>query len=543
MRPLLIALFSLILFSCAENEQAVTILNADIITMDSQKPTAQAVAIIDNKIAAVGSLSSLNMEYPHAKQIDLKNKTILPGVLDSHTHIVYMGLEKIKVSLIGVLTVEEMIKRLKAYYPKPEPGQWLLGKGWDEAIWASNGYPTRQLLDQAFPDNPVHLDALHGFASFFNEKAFEVASIDKSINNDLFLRDANGELTGTVLDKGQDLVKTHIPPPTIEQLKTAILAGAHIMAKSGVTSIHEANMTRDTMNAMAELRAEGKLPIRIYGMIDAADKELTDQWLARGPLIDQDNFYTVKSIKYFYDGSLGSRTALMRENYSDDPLALAKLKKPDQAAFEKLVGKAADRGFQMIVHAIGDEGNDQVLDSFARVLDKHPGLDHRFRIEHAQVILPSFYKKAEKYNIIASMQPAHALDDSPWAEARLGPKRINYAYAWRSMLDHNIKLIFNSDLPAAIWRIQQIMYYAVNRSPLGGTPWYPEHTISIADTLKAMTITGAYAGFMEDKIGSIEVGKLADFTIFDQNPMTIEASRLNDINVVEVWVDGKKLEL
>ncbi|MCP5382026.1 MAG: amidohydrolase [Kordiimonadaceae bacterium] len=527
----------------SRNFSDVTILYGDVVTMNDNTPSAEAVAIKDNKIIAVGNKREIIDDYPGARLADFTGKTILPGFIDSHTHIVNMGLEKIKVDLSDTKTVAEMINRVKEYYPNPKPGQWLLGKGWDEAVWATIGYPDKMLLDEAFPDNPVHLEALHTFASLFNQKAFEAAEISDDIEDKNFLRREDGTLSGTVLDKAQEIVRDAIPKPTIQQLKTAILTSTDIMAKAGLTAVHEANVSRDSMTAFEQLAAEGKLPIRIYGMVDGVDPVLTREWLEMGPKIDKNNFYTVRSIKVFYDGSLGSRTALMQDGYSDDPEANNKIMTLDKVYFDQLVTDAAERGFQMIVHAIGDKANDEVVDSYAAILKNHPGYDHRYRIEHAQVVLPSFYQKAAQNNIIASMEPAHALDDSAWAKARVGPERIHNAYAWKNMLDNNVKLIFNSDLPAATWRIQDIMYYAVNRRKLdGGEPWYPDQAVSIKDALKAMTIDSAYAGFMDDTTGSIEAGKLADFTILDQNPVKIDPLRLNDINVVEVWVDGKKVE-
>lgn len=544
-----ITILSLFLISCGDSEKAendyssVTILSGDVITMNEMAPSAEAVAVDGNKIIAIGSAAKLGADYPGATYYDLTGKTILPGVIDSHTHIVGMGLEKIKADLTGVETMEEMVSRLKEYYSNPEPGKWLLGKGWDEAIWAEVGYPDRALLDQAFPENPVHLDALHGFASLFNKRAFEEANISDAIDDENFLRREDGSLTGSVLDKAQELVRIAIPRPSIDDLKTAILTSTQIMAEAGLTAVHEANVSRDSMIAFEQLAATGKLPIRIYAMVDGVDPDLTREWLDRGPMIDPDDFYTVQSIKVFYDGSLGSRTALMQEDYSDDALANDKIEPLERAYFDQLVADAAEKGFQMIVHAIGDAGNDHVLETYENVLESHPDYDHRYRIEHAQVVLPSFYEKASRNDIIASMQPAHAIDDSPWAEARVGPERIQNAYAWKKMLDNNVKFIINSDLPAAIWRIQEIMHYAVNRSPVeGGEAWYPELTISIEDTLKAMTIDSAAAGFMEDTTGSIEVGKLADFTILNQNPLNVNPKELNDINVVEIWVGGKRVD-
>ncbi|MBT7583497.1 MAG: amidohydrolase family protein, partial [Kordiimonadaceae bacterium] len=311
---IMISLLSLFIVACSNDEvtikdySSVTILTGDVVTMNDMDPSAQAVAIKGKKIIAIGTASKLISDYPGAFHNDLGNKTILPGVIDSHTHIVGMGLEKIKVDLTGVETMQEMVRRVKEYYPNPESGKWLLGKGWDEAIWAEVGYPDRALLDEAFPDNPVHLDALHGFASLFNARAFEEANISDSINDENFLRRDDGALTGSVLDKAQELVKIAVPKPSIDDLKTAILTSTQIMAEAGLTAVHEANVTRDSMIAFEQLAIEGKLPIRIYAMVDGVDPVLTQEWLERGPMIDENDFYTVQSIKVFYDGSLGSRT-------------------------------------------------------------------------------------------------------------------------------------------------------------------------------------------------------------------------------------------
>ncbi|WP_051279890.1 amidohydrolase [Hellea balneolensis] len=531
-------------------KDATVFTNGTIITMDPQNPIASQLIIQGDKISA--------LKYPEddfkisdrssANIVDLGGRTILPGIIDSHVHVRELGMDAVKADLVGVKNTAQIVDRLKQRFPNPNPGQWLIGQGWDEGIFASIGYPDRAELDEAFPNNPVKLESLHGFGGFYNGAALAIAEIDKAtpepeVGN--ILRRENGEPTGVMLTLAQDLVNRHVPAPTQTQLEEAISAGLYKMAKAGVTSVHEAGMTPQDVAAFKALAERDELPIRVYGMLDGNDGPLMKHWFATGPLDDPQDFLDIRGVKVFYDGSLGSRTALMAAPYSDQPDKANPTERITPEAVFSLGQRSAKYGFQMAVHAIGDEGNNRTLGLYEKALETQPPQDHRWRIEHAQVVLPDFYKRQAALGVIASMQSSHAVGDSKWAEDRVGPDRIRHAYAWQTILDNGGRLLMNSDLPGEPWEPMETLYFAVNRKPLNAPAeaegWYMEQTLSVPEALKSMTIENAYGAFQEDNLGSIEPGKWADFIVLDANPMTVPPHLLKDIQVEQTWVAGRKL--
>lgn len=528
------------------------IYNAQIITMDVATPQAEAMLIRANKIAALGDITDIEArlsksELSQIKKIDANGATILPGFIDSHVHVRELGMDAIKADLVGVKTADEIVTRLKEFAPSPKPGEWIIGQGWDEGYFASSGYPDRAGLDAAFPNNPVKLESLHGFAGFYNEGALRIAGIDagtaKPEGGDILHR-ADGEPTGVMLTLAQNLVNKHVPTPDQAQLQQAIRAGLLKMAKAGVTSVHEAGMNAADVKAFQTLHNEGQLPIRVYGMLDGNDETLMSDWFTKGPQDDPQDFFDIRSIKVFYDGSLGSRTALMRAPYSDKPDAAKPTERITPAAVSSLAERAANTGFQIATHAIGDEGNHRTLNIYEKALTQHPNLDHRWRVEHAQVVLPEFYGRMVSMNVLASMQSSHAVGDSGWAEDRVGPARIKHAYAWQRILAAGGGLVINSDLPGEPWQPMQTLYFAVTRKHLDGTPkdgWYADQALSTVEALKAMTATGAYSAFQEDMLGTLSVGKWADFVLLDNNPLETNPDDLKNINVQQTWVAGKRV--
>lgn len=525
--------------------------NAQIITLNEAQPAATVLVVKNNKVHSLRNdldIPTEDLTPGKVTTIDLKGKTILPGIIDSHVHVRELGMDEVKANLVGVKNVEQIVERLQTRYPNPAKGDWLLGQGWDEGMFASIGYPDRKTLDSAFPDNPVKLESLHGFGGFYNGVALKLAGIDKNtpepeVGN--ILRRENGEPTGVMLTLAQDLVNRHVPAPTQQQLEEVILAGLTKMAKSGVTSIHEAGMTPKDVVAFKALAARGVLPIRVYGMLDGNDEPLMQDWFAKGPLDDPDDMLDIRGVKVFYDGSLGSRTALLAAPYSDKPEEANPTERITPEAVLSLGERSAKYGFQMAVHAIGDEGNNRTLGLYEKALATQPPQDHRWRIEHAQVVLPDFYKRQAELGVLASMQSSHAVGDSPWAEDRVGPERIKNAYAWQTILKNGGRLLMNSDLPGEPWTPMETLYFAVSRKRLDAAEsdkgWYMEQALSVEEALKAMTIENAYGAFQEDKLGSLEVGKWADFIIVDANPLTTPSHQLKDINVIETWVAGRKL--
>ena len=345
-----------------------------------------------------------------------------------------------------------------------------------------------------------------------------------------------------MLTLAQNLVDQHIPKPSQAKLEEAILAGLTEMSQAGVTSIHEAGMTGVDVSAFQALAARDELPIRVYGLLDGNDSDLMADWFARGIEDDPEDWLDIRGIKVFYDGSLGSRTALMAAPYSDKPNAARPTERISPQDLQKLADEAAEQGFQMAVHAIGDEGNNRTLGIYETALGEQS--DARWRIEHAQVVLPDYYDRAAKLGVLSSVQSSHAVGDSAWAENRVGPDRIKYAYAWQRILGAGGKLMLNSDLPGEPWTPMETLYFAVTRKKLDGTPadgWYSKQALSIPEALEAMTITNAYGAFQETNIGSLEVGKFADFVVLDKDPNLTEPSALKDIKVSATWVNGKRI--
>lgn len=530
------------------DSQATLYVNANIYTQDKTDPKAEALLVSAQKVEALGTNEALSQKYPNAKIIDLNGLTVLPGIIDSHVHVRELGMDRIKANLVGVKNADDIVTRLKAHYPNPKSGEWLIGQGWDEGYFGSVGYPDRESLDKAFPNNPVHLESLHGFAGFYNGMALDIAAIDKNTPNPeggTILRRDNGEPSGVMLTLGQDLINQHIPEASKAMIENAIIAGLKEMARAGVTSVHEAGMRPQDVEAFQALAARGQLPIRVYGMLDGNNEALMSNWFENGIWDDPDDWFDVRSIKVFYDGSLGSRTALMQAPYSDKPDSARPTERISPDRVRSLADRALDHGFQMAVHAIGDEGNNRTLTIYEEANARNSGKDHRFRIEHAQVVLPDYYDRAAALGVLSSVESSHAMGDSGWAEDRVGPDRIKHAYAWQNILRAGARLMMNSDLPGEPWTPMETLYFAVTRQKLDGTPkggWYKDQALSVDEALRAMTIENAYGAFQEDMLGSVSVGKWADFIVLSQDPYTVPPQTLKDIKVEQVFIAGQPIK-
>ncbi|WP_262695383.1 amidohydrolase [Kordiimonas aquimaris] len=534
--------------STVDNQsKSLIVYGGTIRTVDDTLPTAEAMLVTDGRIVAFGNAATLMQQSPGAEQVNLEGKTILPGFIDSHVHVRELGMDASKANLVGVRSTEDIVERLVAHYPNPAKDMWLIGQGWDEGWFGSAGYPDRQLLDEAFPNNPVHLESLHGFAGFYNGKALEIAKITNNTPDPevgQILRRPDGTATGVMLTLAQGLINQHIPTADINMRKDAITKGLEIMVKAGVTSVHEAGMTNMDAATFMELAEESKLSIRVYGMLNGNDNELMNHWFERGIHEQPDTMFAVRSIKVFYDGSLGSRTALMQEPYSDDPAAANPTERITPEQLNWLAENAAEKGFQMAVHAIGDEGNNRTLSIYENALAPYPTQDHRWRIEHAQVVLPDYFERSAKLGVISSVQSSHAVGDSGWAEDRVGPNRIGLAYAWRKILDAGAPLILNSDLPGEPWKPMETLYFAVTRNTLDnptGNGWYKDQALTTGEAIDAMSKAGAHSAFQDGSIGTLSVGKWADFVVLDTDPYIAEPATLKDIEVLSTWVAGRKV--
>ncbi|HKE35534.1 MAG TPA: amidohydrolase [Candidatus Acidoferrum sp.] len=531
--------------SAQSSNEVLLLLNADVVTMNDKQPSAQAIGIRGERIVWLGNSDEGKKLYPSAPTMDLHGATVLPGLIDAHTHLINLGESLTRLNLKDVPTEKEIVERVKQRAASAVPGEWILGWGWDEGKWASN-YPTNQALSAATPNNPVFLVGLHTFAGWANRRALEIAGINKDTKdpeNGKILRDEKtGELTGILLNHAQELVSRHIPPMTLKQAKRAMQLAARECVRNGLTSIHEAKVTPLMVQAFHELVREGEMPLRLYGMLDGADKNLVEEWIKRGPEIDPNHQLTIRSFKLFADGALGSRGAALLEPYSDAPQTKGVMTTPETDVY-RLTRRALQAGFQVCTHAIGDAANRSVLNAYEQAEKKAPSArDPRLRIEHAQVLAPDDIPRFAKLGVIASMQPTHATSDMPWAEKRVGSERIKGAYAWRSVKDSRAHLPLSSDFPGETLNPFYGIYAATTRQDPQGNPpggWYPEQKLKLEEALRGYTVEAAYAEFEEKDKGSIEKGKLADLTVIAQDITKIPAPEILSIRVLKTFVGGK----
>jgi len=495
------------------------------------RPDAEAIAVRGSQIVFVGSSRDAEKyRGPGTRVIDLHGATVIPGLVDSHTHVVGLGEKQSRVDLTGVQTEEEAVARVVAFAANIPKGEWVVGRGWDEGAWA-NRYPTMKLLSERMPDNPVLLVGLHSFAVWGNKLAFERAKITRGAQSPAggtIVKDRNGEPMGILRDRATTLLTSAVPPPTDDQLKAYVLAGLNVMARDGYVAVHEAGADSRLMRAFESLAAEGKLPVRVYAMLSARDADLCRSWLAKGPKLDTADKLTVRSVKAFYDGALGSRGALLLADYSDKPGHRGVT--GEGAGFDqKLVADMMKGGFQVAIHAIGDAGNRATLDFIEGVNGgkENPRSKTRDRIEHAQVIHPDDFQRFEKLGIIASMQPPHCAEDKAWAEDRLGPERVKGAYAWRALRRNGARLIFNSDLVGSDHDIFYGLHAAITRRDKRLQPpngWYPEQRVRPEEAIRAYSTWAAYAAFWEKESGVIAVGRWADISVMDIDPLNVGES-------------------
>jgi predicted amidohydrolase YtcJ len=522
------------------------LLNAHVITMAPGQPTAEAIAVLNDRIAWLGSSADARRLYSGtARVLDLHGATVLPGIIDSHTHLMELGKSLLRLNLKDVPSDKEAVEQVRQRVAAAKPGEWILGWGWDEGKWAVH-YPDNRALSAVSPDNPVYLVGLHTFAAWANKKAMELAGISKNTKdpeNGKILRDPNtGEPTGILLNRAQSLVESHIPPMTLPQVEHAIELAARECVRNGLTSVHEAKVTPIMVDAFRDLIRQNRMPLRVYAMLDGADQQLVAAWLQRGPEIDPQHRLTIRAFKLFADGALGSRGAALLEPYSDAPQTRGLMTTPEPAVYD-LTQRALQRGFQVCTHAIGDRANRLVLDAYERAMHDVPtARAPRLRIEHAQVLAPEDIPRFSKLGVIASMQPTHCTSDKAWAEARLGPQRVKGAYAWRAVLKTGAHLPLSSDFPGETLNPFYGIYAAITRQDPQGNPpggWYPEQRLTLAEALRGYTLEGAFAEFEEKDKGSLEADKLADFTVIDLDPAKAAPKDIPNTKVLETIVGGK----
>jgi predicted amidohydrolase YtcJ len=490
-------------------------------------PDAEAVAVAGDEIIFVGSSARAErFRGPGTQMMDLNGAVVIPGLIESHVHVVQLGQFLSQIDLVGIHTEEGAVSLAEEQASEVPPGTWILGSGWDEGAWANN-YPTMDLLSERVPDHPVYLRGLHGFAGWGNRMAFELAGIGPETpdpSGGQLVRDAFGAPSGVLLNRAVLLLEELIPLPTVEETMEHVLAGLQVMAENGYVSVHEAGSNWRYQDAFERLEAEGRLPIRVNSMIAARDPGLCEEWIQRGPDTGTESMLRTFSVKAFYDAALGSRGARLLEDYSDMP-GQRGTAGSDYGFDQELVRRMMLAGFQAEIHAIGDAGNRETLDFLESVLAENPGVAaQRNKIVHAQVVHPSDFRRFAEMEIIASMQPPHVAEDKAWAEDRVGPDRIRGAYAWRTMRENGVRLIFNSDLPGSDWNIFYGLHAAITRRDKYQLPpygWYPEQAMTPEEAIRGYTVWGAYAEFLEDHTGVIREGMWADLTIMDLDPFVV----------------------
>ncbi len=511
----------------------LAITHARIYTVNQKQPNATAIAVRAGKILAVGDDVSRYIAAS-TKVIDAKGATVIPGFIDSHGHVRALGDMLGSVDLRGLSSQTDAVNKIKAAAAAHKPGEWIEGFAWDQNLWTGQQFPDAAGISQVAPNNPVALERVDGHALWVNRKAMELADINAATPDPpggKLLRDSKGVPTGVLLDQAQQLVRKKIPPASASQIEASLQRATEQLAHDGITTVHDAGVQYEDIAAYRSLIRANKLPIRIYAMI------LYPLPLPAKPEIG--DFLTIRSAKLVSDGALGSRGAAMLEPYSDDP-GNRGLQILDRATIRAAAETALAKGFQVNTHAIGDRANRNALEAYADVL-KGPN-DKRFRIEHAQVVAPEDFAKFKQYSIIASMQATHATSDMLWAQDRVGPQRIKGAYAWQTFLHLGVHVPNGSDFPVEDPNPLLGFYAAVTRQKLDGTPpggWFPNQRMSREEALRSWTIEGAYAAFEENRKGSLEPGKLADFVMLSADIMTIPPAEIPHTRVTLTVVNGK----
>lgn len=498
------------------------------------------ILVRDGRIAEVGDASEMRARHADAHVVDYSRQTMLPGLIDAHGHLYGLGLALETVGLVDTPSFAAIAERVAARAKEIPADEWLLGRGWDQNDWEVRDFPHARDLDAVAPSHRVWLKRIDGHAGLANSAAIRAAGITRDTKDPeggKIERDATGEPTGLFIDNAMNLVEVHIPVVSYEARKRRVLRAAENIAANGLTGMHDAGADPDTIRAVRELIDEGRFPIRVQLMVSDNAQEVSS-WLARGPLVGYGDRLTVRSVKIYGDGALGSRGAALLAPYSDDPANVGLVVTP-QSHIEDVARRGVAAGFQVNTHAIGDRGVRMVIEAYERA-DVKP--TDRFRIEHFQIAAPEDIPRAARAGIIASFQPTHATSDMPWAERRLGAERLKGAYAWRSMLDAGGKLALGSDFPVEAVTPFYGIYSAVTRQDFHGRPpggWYGGQKLTLEEAIRGFTIDAAWAAFDEQSLGTIEPGKFADFTVVEGDFMAVAPAALHATKPVATIVGGK----
>lgn len=520
------------------------LVNARIHTFEPDHPEATAMAWDEQgKLLAVGTIEGLTVQFPDADRHDGGGAIVVPGLIDAHAHLMGLALALTHADLVGADSKGEVLARLRRFAADLPPGDWLLGRGWDQNRWPGQQFPSAADLDAAFPERPVWLERVDGHAGWANSAAM------RAIGKDLggtwqpeggrILR-AQGVATGIFVDAATVLVDAVVPPPSAAIRIRALHEALALAAKNGLTGVHDMGVSLADLTLYRRLADAGELTLRVTAYADG-DQLALAALCAMGPYQHVGGRLRMAGVKLYADGALGSRGAALLDDYSDEHGHRGLLlTEPD--ALKAAMIKARDCGLQVATHAIGDRGNRIVLDAYQQVLGAYAHSDHRWRIEHAQVVSLDDITRFKTLGVIASMQPTHATSDMPWAEQRLGATRLDGAYAWQRFLAAGVRLPLGSDFPVEQVDPRLGLYAAVSRQDLAGHPpggWLPGQRLSALQALRGFTAEAAWAGFAEQQVGTLSPGRRADFVLLDADPLTVAVRALADLKVLSTWVDGR----
>ena len=503
--------------------------------------TFSTLVIKDGKVVATGD-NSIISTYSPAEKIDLQGKTLLPGLIDAHGHVIGLGKNQSQLDLRASTSLADALRRVKAYGDKTQG--WIIGRGWNQENWPNKSFPTAQDLDSVFKDRPIALTRVDGHALWVNSKALEIAGISNQTQAPVggeIIKLNNGEPSGILIDNAENLVYQHMPKVTQDEVNRRLDAAGEHLLSLGITSTHDAGISDLTYQVYLERAKQQTLPVRIYAMLSATDKQL-DKQLAAGKQMSRDDMLSIRSVKVYSDGALGSRGAALIEDYSDRA-GHKGLMLMSQQELEDVFTRSFKAGFSVNTHAIGDAANRTVLDTYEKVYKKTGGKLLRNRIEHAQIVEPSDIKRFIDLAIIPSMQPVHATSDMHMAEDRLGKHRLSGAYAWQSFLKQGSRVAAGSDFPVELAHPFHGLYAAISRQDKHGQPeagWLPEEKLTREQALRAFTLDAAYAAHQEFKIGSLEKGKWADFIVIDTNYFNAPIADIYNTQVEQTWIAGEQ---
>ncbi len=524
----------------------VTVLSAARIhTVDTAQPRVQALAFDDaGRILALGDTASLLKRYPKAARLDAGDATVVPGLIDAHGHVAGLGMSMLTADLIGTRSKDEVLQRLRAFAGQLPPGAWLIGRGWDQNDWPEQRFPTAADLDAAFPDRPVWLERVDGHAGWANTAAMRAVKRDLSgtwqPEGGRIERDGKGQPAGIFIDGATALVDSARPPLDEATAERALSLGMQAAVEHGLTGVHDAGVDLAELRRYQRLADRGQMPLRITAMA-AGDGDALEMLCHDGLYRHASGRLQMRTVKLYADGALGSRGAAMLQDYSDDH-GNRGLMLTTPEAMVAAASKAKRCGVQVATHAIGDRGNHEVLETYSRVLGGASSGGHRWRIEHAQVLAPDDLPRLAGLHVIASMQPTHATSDMPWAQDRVGPQRIVGAYAWRQLRDSGARLALGSDFPVESVDPRLGLFAAATRTDAQGLPvggWFPAEKLTAYEALRGFSLDAAYAGFAETEVGSLEVGKRADFVLLKEDPLAIDPAMLRELTVQATYVDGR----